>query len=74
MFHQSLSGQGALHQLNHDEWLPATVPCGVHTDLLALGKIPDPLVADNEKQVQWVAESDWEYCTTFKAAPELLSE
>ena len=74
MFSQSLSGQWTFHQAAKDEWLPATVPGGVHTDLLALGKIPDPFVADYEKQVQWVAETDWEYCTTFQAAPELLQE
>lgn len=74
MFHQSLSGQWTFRQQGADEWLPATVPGGVHTDLLALGKIPDPFVADYEKQVQWVAETDWEHCTTFQAAPELLKE
>ena len=74
MFHQSLSGQWTFRQQNTDEWLRATVPGGVHTDLLSLGKIPDPFVADYEKQVQWVAETDWEYCTTFQAAPELLKE
>jgi beta-mannosidase len=42
--------------------------------LLAAGCIPDPFVADNEKRVQWVAESDWEYRRSFVIAPELLSE
>ncbi|HEU0296792.1 MAG TPA: glycoside hydrolase family 2 protein [Anaerolineales bacterium] len=74
MFHQSLSGQWTFRQQGTNEWLSATVPGGVHTDLLALGKIPDPFVADYEKQVQWVAETDWEYCTTFQAAPALLKE
>ncbi len=74
MHHQSLSGQWTFRQLNNNEWLPATVPGGVHTDLLALGRIPDPFVADNEKQVQWIGDTDWEYRTTFKASPELLKE
>ena len=43
------------------EWLPAEVPGGVHTDLLAAGRIPDPFFGDNELKVMWVAESDWEY-------------
>jgi beta-mannosidase len=29
------------------DWLPAQVPGGVHTDLMAAGRIPDPFVADN---------------------------
>ncbi len=49
-----------------DEWLPAQIPGGVHTDLLALGRIPDPFVADNELRVQWVAERDWEYEVIFQ--------
>ena len=56
------------------DWLPATVPGGVHTDLLALGKIPDPFVADNEKKVQWIGETDWEYRYEYNAAPEVLKE
>jgi len=74
MHHQSLSGQWTFRQFNTDEWLNATVPGGVHTDLLALKKIPDPFVADNEKQVQWIGETDWEYRATFKPTPSLLGE
>ena len=55
---QSLAGQWQFRQASTSDWLPATVPGGVHTDLLALGKIPDPFVADNEKKVMWVAEQD----------------
>jgi beta-mannosidase len=57
-----------------EEWLPATVPGGVHTDLLALGRIPDPFVGDNERRVQWVAETDWEYRYRFAVAPDLLRQ
>lgn len=55
-------------------WHPATVPGSVHTDLLSLDMIPDPFVGDNEKKVQWVAESDWEYQRTFDMPIELLEE
>ena len=74
MHHQSLNGHWSFRQLNAKEWMPAIVPGGVHTDLLALGKIPDPFVADNEKKVQWIGDTDWEYRYTFDAAPELLKE
>jgi beta-mannosidase len=71
---QSLAGAWEFRQAGTEEWLAANVPGGVHTDLLALGRIPDPFVGDNEKRVQWVAESDWEYRTSFTCPKELLSE
>ena len=74
MIKQSLAGTWQFRQSGSNEWLPATVPGGVHTDLLALNKIPDPFVADNEKKVQWVAESDWEYRLTFSQEEALTAE
>ncbi len=76
---QSLTGawqfrQAGAPQRGVEEWLPATVPGGVHTDLLALGRIPDPFVGDNERRVQWVAEADWEYRYQFAVTPELLRQ
>src|SRR6476646_8676376 len=61
MHMQSLSGAWQFRQAGTAAWWPAQVPGGVHTDLLALGQLPDPFVGDNEKHVQWVAEADWEY-------------
>jgi len=55
-----------------DNWLPATVPGCVHTDLLNNGLINDPFFADNEKQLQWIGISDWEYTTTFSVNHNLL--
>jgi beta-mannosidase len=71
---QSLSGDWVLRQAGTGSWLPATVPGGVHTDLIALGRIPDPFVSDNEKRVGWVAETDWDYRHCFTPAPGLLGQ
>lgn len=71
---QSLTGAWEFRQASAKEWLPACVPGGVHTDLLALGRIPDPFIGDNEKHVQWVAEADWEYRYQFAVDPELLRQ
>ena len=76
---QSLTGawqfrQAGASQPGDEEWLPATVPGGAHTDLLALGRIPDPFVGDNERRVAWVAEADWEYRYQFAVTPELLRQ
>ena len=61
-------------RLGEDDWHPATVPGGVHTDLLALGWIPEPFERDNETRLQWIAESDWEYRCTFTPAATLFNE
>ncbi|MFZ2095963.1 MAG: glycoside hydrolase family 2 protein [Anaerolineales bacterium] len=71
---QSLAGTWEFRQAGTQEWLTAHVPGGAHTDLLALGRIPDPFVGDNEKRVQWVAEADWEYRYRFTCSPEVLAE
>jgi beta-mannosidase len=71
---QSLTGKWQFQKVGAEEWLPANIPGSVHTDLLASGRIPDPFVADNEKRVQWVAESDWVYRTSFACTDELLIE
>ena len=71
---QPLTHDWQFRQVGTSEWLPAKVPGCVHTDLLANGSIPDPFVADNEKHVQRIAESDWEYCRKFYCSPELLAQ
>ena len=75
---RSLTGAWQFRQASRgrrrSRWLPATVPGGAHTDLLALGRIPDPFVGDNERRVQWVAEADWEYRCQFAVTPELLRQ
>jgi beta-mannosidase len=70
---QTLAGSWKFRQSGTEEWLPASVPGSVHTDLIASGLIPDPFVGDNEKRVQWVAEADWEYRCQFSPDPEILS-
>jgi beta-mannosidase len=44
----------------------ANVPGTVHTDLIAAGIIPDPFYLDNESQVQWIEDVDWEYSREFE--------
>lgn len=47
------------------DWMPATVPGTVHTDLLANKRIADPFFSDQEKTVQWVEQKDWIYQASF---------
>ncbi|WP_339268884.1 glycoside hydrolase family 2 protein [Paenibacillus sp. FSL R5-0470] len=55
-----------------EEWLPATVPGTVHTDLLKNGKIEDPFYGTNEHNLQWIDKKDWEYQTTLQLGEEWL--
>lgn len=68
----SLNGGWLVSQAGKNDWIPASVPGCVHTDLLAAGKIPDPFYRDNEKVVQWVGESDWVFKRTFNVPDEVL--
>lgn len=74
MHSQSLAGRWSLRQPDSDTWLPAAVPGSVHLDLLSAGLIPDPFLGDNEKAVQWVAQSHWEYRRSFAVSAELARE
>ena len=67
-----LNGNWQVSQAGKSDWLSATVPGCVHTDLLAADKIPDPFYRKNEKAVQWVGENDWVYQRTFLVPEEVL--
>ena len=54
-------------------WLPATVPGTVHTDLMANGIIEDPFLGLNERGVQWVDKEDWVYQTSFSVGDSILN-
>jgi beta-mannosidase len=49
------------------DWMPASVPGGVHDALLAAGRIVDPYFDRNEGAVRWVVERDWWYRATVPA-------
>lgn len=61
-----LSDNWEFKAVDSDQWLAATVPGTVHTDLLANGQIEDPYYRTNERDLQWIDKKNWEYRTTFK--------
>ncbi len=61
----SLLAGWQFREAGKDKWYPANVPGCVHTDLLNNKLIDDPFYRDNEKKLQWIGKSDWEYQTTF---------
>src|SRR5258707_14386213 len=58
----------ALNDSGHagvEQWHDTEVPGVVQMDLLRNKLIPDPFYRDNEKSLQWIGLTDWEYQTEF---------
>lgn len=70
---RTLSGPWTFREVGTSEWLPATVPGTVHTDLMANGRISDPFYRTNERDVQWIDKTDWEYRTQLELGPDTLA-
>ena len=68
----SLDGPWTLQKAGSRETIPATVPGGVHADLLAAGKIEDPFAGDNEDRQRWIYKADWIYRREFAVPPAFL--
>ncbi|MDX1285215.1 MAG: glycoside hydrolase family 2 protein, partial [Draconibacterium sp.] len=66
MIQQEIKNNWSFRQVGETEWMEATVPGTVHTDLLNNGKIEDPYYRLNEHDLQWIDKVDWEYKTTFE--------
>src|SRR5688572_15314957 len=62
-----LNNHWRFRKTGNKEWMTATVPGTVHTDLLANKKIPDPFYGTNEKDLQWIDTCGWEYELWFDA-------
>lgn len=59
---------GDRHAAEHPQaaqWLPATVPGTVQTDLMTARLAADPYAGDNEAKIQWVGLADWQYRSSF---------
>ena len=69
-----MPGDWQFRQAGTTEWLPATVPGTVHTDLMAAGKIEDPYYRLNERSVQWIDKVNWEYRTKFTLSAKDLEK
>ncbi len=56
-----------------EQWHGAEVPGLVQMDLLRNKLIPDPFYRDNEKALQWIGLTDWEYQTEFDVEAATLA-
>lgn len=71
---QTLHENWQFRILGDSTWSQTTIPGNNYSDLLALGKIPDPFIGTNEEKVQWVATKDWEYQRVFELPDSILSK
>lgn len=53
------------------EWIDATVPGGVHMDLMKAGLVEDPYFERNSLKCEWVEHRWWMYETRYLPDPEL---
>ncbi len=58
-------------QTGTTNWLPASVPGTVHTDLMANKIIEDPYYRLNERSIQWIDKVNWEYRTKLNISDEI---
>ena len=73
MIREYLHQDWQFRQLDQGDWLPASVPGTVHTDLLANERIGAPFYRTNERDLQWIDKADWEYRTTFTPSDVILA-
>lgn len=69
---QTLVENWSFRQVGIENWMPATVPGVVHTDLLANKVIEHPYKTTNEPKLQWIEGEQWEYRMTFTPEAMLL--
>ncbi len=70
----SLNGEWKLSRIGTQDTVAAVVPGCVHTDLLRAERIPDPFYRDNEADLLWIGETDWQYERMFTVPRELLEQ
>lgn len=70
----SLDGKWMVMREGDETGVPASVPGDVVADLLREKRIPDPFYRENEKDVQWIGESNWIYERRFNVSAALLRE
>src|SRR5690554_462950 len=68
----TLNGKWVLNKTGEKEKISAVVPGSVHTDLLAEAIIDEPFYRDNEKDIMWIGETDWDYSREFAINKETL--
>lgn len=61
-------------QVNKSKWLKAIVPGNVHKDLLLNKSINNPYYSNNDSNLQWIENEEWEYKTFFDCNASFLNK
>ena len=69
----SLAGIWSLHAAGEGKTIPCPIPGDNYSALQDAGRIPDPYWRDNERKVQWVADTDWVFSRSFDVPAALLA-
>ena len=69
----SLNGAWRMRPADSAEWMPATVPGSVYSDMLANGRMEDPYWRDNENKAFDLMENDYIYARSFDVTEQQLS-
>lgn len=69
-----ISSGWSFRNANDTLWMPAQVPGTVHTDLIRNSIIEDPYFRLNEREIQWIDKTDWEYKTEFTITDKFLKK
>lgn len=72
--HDLNSGWNFRQAFQPSDYLPATVPGTIHTDLYSNGIIPDPFFGTNETKLQWIETKTWEYTMSFGCTKAMRKE
>ncbi|XP_022090412.1 beta-mannosidase-like [Acanthaster planci] len=68
-----LGGTWSLTNANKSITVPATVPGGVYTALMAAKKIDEPYMESNDVNYRWVANNNWTFSRKFNLTKEQLA-
>lgn len=71
---QYLNSNWQFSEKEANSWFPASVPGTIHTDLYNNKIISDPYFSGNEKDLQYIEKSDWEYQTAFNLDEKIFSQ
>jgi beta-mannosidase len=74
MIRKNLNTGWEFKKLTDKNWLPATVPGTIHTDLLDKKIIAEPFYRDEETKLQWIGNETWMYRLTFDVENEILQK
>ena len=62
----SISGKWEFRQTGSNDWKTANVPGCNFLDLMENGEISDPFIGLNERDAEWVGQTDFEYRRKFE--------